>query len=56
MQNHLMLRVTHLVLDDREGNDCIQKLRCHCIHILHSDIYSVRGKFQFGQKTSAMHV
>ena len=26
---------------DREGNDCIRKLRCHCIQILHSDIYSV---------------
>ena len=26
---------------DREGNDCIQKLRCHCIQILHSDINSV---------------
>ena len=26
---------------DREGNDCIRKLRCHCIQIMHSDIYSV---------------
>ena len=26
---------------DCKGNDCIQKLRCHCIQILHSDIYSV---------------
>ena len=26
---------------DQEGNDCIWKLRCHCIQILHSDIYSV---------------
>ena len=26
---------------DREGNDCIRKLQCHCIQILHSDIYSV---------------
>ena len=26
---------------DREGNDCIWKLQCHCIQILHSDIYSV---------------
>ena len=26
---------------DRKGNDCIRKLRCHCIQILHSDIYSV---------------
>ena len=26
---------------DREGNDCIWKLRCHCIQILHLDIYSV---------------
>ena len=26
---------------DQEGNDCIRKLRCHCIQILHSDIYSV---------------
>ena len=26
---------------DREGNDCIWKLRCHCIQIMHSDIYSV---------------
>ena len=26
---------------DQEGNDCIQKLRCHCIQIMHSDIYSV---------------
>jgi hypothetical protein len=25
----------------RKGNDCIWKLRCHCIQILHSDIYSV---------------
>ena len=25
---------------DREGNDCIRKLRCHCIQIMHSDIYS----------------
>ena len=25
---------------DREGNDCIRKLRCHCIQILHLDIYS----------------
>ena len=25
---------------DWEGNDCIRKLRCHCIQILHSDIYS----------------
>ena len=28
---------------DREGNDCIRKLRCHCIQILHSDIYSVKS-------------
>ena len=27
---------------DRKGNDCIRKLRCHCIQILHSDIYSVQ--------------
>ena len=26
---------------DREGNDCIRKLQCHCIQIMHSDIYSV---------------
>ena len=26
---------------DQEGNDCIWKLLCHCIQILHSDIYSV---------------
>ena len=26
---------------EREGNDCIRKLRCHCIQILHSDINSV---------------
>ena len=26
---------------DREGNDCIWKLQCHCIQILRSDIYSV---------------
>ena len=26
---------------DREGDDCIRKLRCHCIQIMHSDIYSV---------------
>ena len=26
---------------DWDGNDCIQKLRCHCIQIMHSDIYSV---------------
>ena len=26
---------------DREGNDCIRKLRCHCIQIMHSNIYSV---------------
>ena len=26
---------------DREGNDCIWKLRCHCIQIMHSDNYSV---------------
>ena len=26
---------------DQEGNDCIRKLRYHCIQILHSDIYSV---------------
>ena len=26
---------------DQEGNDCIWKLRCHCIQILHSYIYSV---------------
>ena len=25
---------------DRKDNDCIQKLQCHCIQILHSDIYS----------------
>ena len=25
---------------DQEGNDCIWKLRCHCIQILHPDIYS----------------
>ena len=25
---------------DRKDNDCIWKLRCHCIQILHSDIYS----------------
>ena len=25
----------------RKGNDCIRKLRYHCIQILHSDIYSV---------------
>ena len=28
---------------DREGNDCIWKLRCHCIQILHSKIYSVKS-------------
>ena len=27
---------------NREGNDCIRKLRCHCIQIMHSDIYSVQ--------------
>ena len=26
---------------DREGNYSIRKLRCHCIQIMHSDIYSV---------------
>ena len=26
---------------NQEGNDCIWKLQCHCIQILHSDIYSV---------------
>ena len=26
---------------DREGNDCIWKLQCHCIQIFYSDIYSV---------------
>ena len=32
---------------DRKGNDCIRKLRCHCIQILHSDIYSVHcGKME----------
>ena len=30
---------------DREGNDCIRKLRCHCIQIMHSDIYSVQLDF-----------
>ena len=31
----------------RKGNDCIRKLRCHCIQILHSDIYSVHcGKME----------
>ena len=30
---------------DREGNDCIRKLQCHCIQILHSDIYSVASVF-----------
>ena len=25
---------------DREVNDCIRKLRCHCIQIMHSDNYS----------------
>ena len=25
---------------DQEGNDCIWKLQCHCIQILHSEIYS----------------
>ena len=29
-----------------EGNDCIQKLRCHCIQILHSDICSVYWVFR----------
>ena len=29
---------------DQEGNDCIRKLRCHCIQILHSDIYSVSNQ------------
>ena len=28
---------------DQEGNDCIRKLWCHCIQILHSDIYSVQS-------------
>ena len=32
---------------DREGNDCIQKLRCHCIQIMHSDIYSVAFPWKF---------
>ena len=27
---------------DREGNDCIRKLRCHCIQIMHSDINSAK--------------
>ena len=37
---------------DREGNDCIRKLRCHCIQIMHSDIYSGRylESFRQGQK------
>ena len=26
---------------DQEGNECLRKLRCHCIQIMHSDIYSV---------------
>ena len=26
---------------DQKGDDCIRKLQCHCIKILHSDIYSV---------------
>ena len=25
---------------DQKGNDYIQELQCHCIQILHSDIYS----------------
>jgi hypothetical protein len=29
---------------DQEGNDCKWKLWCHCIQILHSDIYSVEEK------------
>ena len=36
MQNHLTF-----LHSDWKGNDCIRKLRCHCIQILHSDIYSV---------------
>ena len=35
---------------DREGNDCIWKLQCHCIQILHSDIYSV-----WSMKTCSRH-
>ena len=40
MQKHLTLRVIHLVSDDQKGNDYKWKLQCHCIQILHSDIYS----------------
>ena len=45
MQNYLILNVIPFIADDFafgwEGNDCIWKLRCHCIQILHSDIYRV---------------
>ena len=33
---------------DWKGNDCIRKLRCHCIQILPSDIYSVRTDNKWG--------
>ena len=29
---------------EQKGNDCIWKLQCYCIQILHSDIYSVIKK------------
>ena len=28
---------------DQEGNDCMWKLQCHCIQILHSNFYSVHN-------------
>ena len=33
---------------DQEGNDCIWRLQCHCIQILHSEIYS--ATIWFGQQ------
>ena len=35
-----------ILYSDQEGNDCIRKLRCHCIQILHSDIYSVQTRIR----------
>ena len=37
----------------RKGNDCIWKLLCHCIQILHSEIYSVCYYFKNVDFTSA---